>query len=104
MRGGDRGGYSVHATHSKQSTEESKWSDNGELITLVHRQEVQTPLEGKGGEGPEGEGGARRGGEGRGKEKKRLLLADVMLSTNSLTGTISPACGVVWRRSSLTCW
>ena len=34
--GGDRGGYSVYATHSKQSTEESKWSDNGELITLVH--------------------------------------------------------------------
>ena len=33
---GDRCGYSVHATHSKQSTEESKWSDNGELITLVH--------------------------------------------------------------------
>ena len=83
---------------------------------------------GEGGEGPEeeggegrgqkrreGKGGARRGrrgregpeeegGEGRGKEEEEwLLLADVMLSTNSLTGTISPACGVVWRRSSLTC-
>ena len=54
-------------------------------------------MEGRGGEE---RGGARRGGEGRGKEEERLLLADVMLSTNSLTGTISPACGVVWSRSS----
>ena len=51
MMGGNRCGYSVHVTHSKQSTEESKWSDNRELITLVHRQEVQTTLEGKRGEG-----------------------------------------------------
>ena len=60
--------------------------------------------------GQKGRGGARKGGRGQkgrggeGKEGEQLLLADVMLSTNSLTGTISPACGVVWRRSSLTRW
>ena len=78
-RGGVEGGWrsgigqGICAAHPKQFTEESEWSDNGQLLILVPSQVIRTPLkhrwegrggEGRGGEGREGEG--RGSGEGRG--------------------------------------
>ena len=73
-RGGIEGGWrsgigqGICAAHPKQSTEESEWSDNGQLLILVPSQVIHTPLKHRQEGGMEGEG---RGGEGRGGEGRR---------------------------------
>ena len=68
-RGGIEGGWrsgigqGICAAHPKQSTEESEWSDNEQLLILVPSQVIRTPLKHRQEGGMEGEG---RGGEGRG--------------------------------------
>ena len=79
-------GQGICAAHPKQSTEESEWSDNGQLLILVPIQVIRTPLKHR------WEG---RGGEGRGEEGSPL--ADMVVATNCQACTVSPACGVVWR-------
>ena len=69
-RGGVEGGWrsgigqGICAAHPKQSTEESEWSDNGQLLILVTSQVIRTPLKHRQ-EERRGEGREGRGGEGR---------------------------------------
>ena len=46
VEGGRRSGIGqgICAAHRKQSTEESEWSDNGQLLILVPSQVIHTPL------------------------------------------------------------
>ena len=46
VEGGRRSGIGqgICAAHPKQSTEESEWFDNGQLLILVPSQVIRTPL------------------------------------------------------------
>ena len=63
VEGGRRSGIGqgICAAHPKESTKESEWSNNGQLLILVPSQVIHTPLKHR----QEGRGGEGRGGEGR---------------------------------------